>query len=1564
MNITRNFFSGRMNKAVDERLVPNGEYIDALNIRLGSSEGSDVGSVENTKGNVSLTTLSYDGVELSDNARTIGAYEDGANERLYWFVHDPTFSVGATGKLDMIVSYDVKNDVLIYHIVSIDDGGGVNTTLNFDPQYLITGVNLVDSLDEGLLFWTDDYNQPRFINIERNYPNPNASYIDQFSSESILVIKKPPMSSPDIQLIQTGNQENFMEERFICFAYRYRYEDGEYSATSQFTEPAFLPSAFAFEEESYLNEGMINSFNACEIQYNSGGPLVKQVELLFKEADSNTIKVIEKLDKADLGIPDNSTESYTFNNSKIFTVLSDSEILRLYDNVPRKAKAQTIMQNRLVYGNYVDGYDLVDSDGNKTKLDYIVDLESNEIDFEDINAYTEPATYGIDSSIPLGLTVPDSRIVLDLSNVAGNLTSGSQLSIAITVSHFAFTGDTPYPTGVTANVDINFEFVLPTDYPDVWSLATSQEFKDAIGTSLPSGTIKPVYHPTDPTSCDGFTFTDEFNCFIPQNLSGTPSVEKYDSGITNLGDGSGDFIIPSVPPPTNDFIKIVIPALKFVDDVVSPTYEAFEYYQITAIDASFTSSSANKSLHSNRNYELGIVYMDEFGRSSTALVSEYNTINVPCSGCDMQNKAIVTIPTSQRAPYWASKYKFVAKADRENYETIYSNFYVKDPETGSVYLYLQGENTRKVEDGDRLYVKADTNGPLSFCSDVTVLEKGAKASNFLGASTPSPSGVYIKLNPNSIAIEPVAGSYVTFGTKSNTASSANTYPIVNYQLGLLQSGGIFYDDVEIPAGSIIKMELRFSREGSGDGNNNCERRKYTLIKQFTASTDYNNFKDFFDSQNIGSTLNDGVEEVGGSGNCGVDNQYYSALDTIPWANSDGEVCQNKYKFYRDPVDNGLWLSVIGTRACGSSQKKISTLNVKIEIFRTGAAVIFETEPSDTLPDVFFENDLSFDIGPDGEHYGNVQDQDFGTNTPAIIDTNFFNCYVFGNGAESYKVRDSVVGKTFNLGNRVTSVSEQDYKEADRYSDLTYSGVYNDETNLNKLNEFNLGLLNFKPLEDSFGEISLIDGRETDILVLQEDKISYVLAGKNILTDSTGGSAITSVPEVLGTQIARIEEYGNSFNPESFAKWGKDKFFTDTKRGAVLKLSGSGQGESLTVISDLGMRSWFRDMFIEGADTQKLGGYDPYINEYVLSNNDISLPLDDECDDCGKERTKFNLGTKFGNDIYSFCINLGILIGDVELEWNIPSITAGAYIVIDAVYDGVTYSSGPVGTAGSLTIPKPSSSPTNVEVTAQIFIGSSPVAATASLDITVNCPASNEINVVEVVITDDVDAGKYIHSEYKYTSGSYVSPVSSDLVTFQTGSANPLVSRYNITTGYQGSGSIPVNGSTVTMISNKISFDNFDFDPSSNSFKWLRSSTLYNNNVTDIATLLSLASTATPILGAMPTYYSEFTMPSTSDDYLYLIWDLRTSTEAELCYSDVSVDDACCGCDNCVELCSQYEIISSGTGTVIQYTDCETGDILNVSAPEGTTNVCSRTIPIVIAGEINVNFVQCGCPERE
>jgi len=1469
-NITRNFIAGRMNKVVDERLIPDGEYIDALNIRMGSTENAEIGVIENTKGNIRLTSLRYiDGTPLSDSARCIGAIDDSANETLYWFIHDSNFPVGATGKLDMIVSFNVYTNILTYHVISIDDGGGVDTTLNFNPQYLITGVDIVDRL----LFFTDDYNPPRFINRTRNYADPVGN-IDQFSAESIMVIKKPPIESPAVQPIITANQENFMENRFLCFAYRYRYEDGEYSATSQFSEPAFIPRPFQFSINSFLNEGMTNIANTVIVTYNTGGPLVKGIDLLFKESAGNVIRVIEKLDKAELGLPDNTDLTFTFTNSKIFTVLPVSELLRLYDNVPRLAKAQTIMGNRLMYGNYVEGYNMVDENNNPVRLTYDANLVTELIDQSSLSDSTSSGSYNYDGP----QTIPNAIVNIDLTGV--DLVQGAAITLEVRISHQAFSGDTPFPTEQTENVSVTFSFVLPTNYASVYALATSIEFQEAVGTIA---NIKPVYDPVNPTSCDGTTFTDLINCAIPNNLD---ALIKFASGIS-----AGSQPIGIITSPSSQQIGFQFTAMRFVDNTTTPTFDVFEYYSVVFAEAFYQKINSPQSLHSNRGYEIGIVYMDEFNRASTALVSPRNTVYVPCSASDTKNSIQVVIPTSQRAPYWATRYKFVIKPDEENYETIYCSIFFLDPLSNNAYFLLEGENAKKIEQGDRLIVKADTSGPTGSCVYATVLEKESKQAGFIevpsqldpSVNIPVPSGVYMKINPNSFSVVQDELAIIAPGNVQVDQDSGGDCALASYPMNRFDTATSSWVDYTVPAGSRIKLSFKFRREGTGDGNNSCEKRNYTLEKTLIASNNYSNMKDWWDGDNVELVLNDGIQDIGG-GQCDAGNEYISTL-----AANAGDIpcdlCTNYYRFFRDS-NNKLSLLVSGTISCTglfSKLKRRSTVIVNIEVFRAETTLIFETEPSDALPDVFFENNMSFGIDAAGNHLGNVQDQDIALGLPGIVDTEFFNCFAFGNGAESYKILDSIAGRPFNLGNRVTSVAAQDYKEADRFADITYSGIYNDESNVNKLNEFNLGLLNYKALEDSFGPIYRLDGRETDVLTLQEDKISYVLAGKNLLSDAAAGGAITSVPEVLGTQIARVEKYGISFNPESYVQWGYDRYFTDVKRGSVIQLKGAAyNNDQLKVVSEIGMRTWFRDNFIETFTNQKLGGFDPYMGEYVLCTNDQQLPQPDECLACGVSQT-FSLAP---TDEVNYCVDLGPVVGETTLDYSVPAGNTGIFQII-AVYNGVIYNTGASTASGSLVIDKslPNTTVLDIQV---IAVG------TVELTINVRCPFSEFMTIVNVCATSNPEDGLFIHNEYNYTSDDFVSPTQSSLITFGSSPDSPVVSQYQLLTGLPGTGGFPPAGSVMRMASNKFGFDDFVFDPSSDNFKFLRSNTLYGNTPADIAALLEEATTIPTISGSGNYFYSDFTVPTTGQ-YLYMIWDYRQALPLTLCYSSESESDACCNC---------------------------------------------------------------------
>lgn len=51
------FLKSKMNKDLDDRLLPSGEYRDARNVAVSKSEGEDVGALENVLGNTKIATV-------------------------------------------------------------------------------------------------------------------------------------------------------------------------------------------------------------------------------------------------------------------------------------------------------------------------------------------------------------------------------------------------------------------------------------------------------------------------------------------------------------------------------------------------------------------------------------------------------------------------------------------------------------------------------------------------------------------------------------------------------------------------------------------------------------------------------------------------------------------------------------------------------------------------------------------------------------------------------------------------------------------------------------------------------------------------------------------------------------------------------------------------------------------------------------------------------------------------------------------------------------------------------------------------------------------------------------------------------------------------------------------------------------------------------------------------------------------------------------------------------------------------------------------------------------------
>ena len=478
------FNQGKMNKDLDERLVPKGEYRHALNIQVSSSEGSDVGTVQNILGNSKISSF------IGLNPVCVGAIADEKTNALYWFVK--------TQYYDTILEY--KNKSLSFVLVDIK-----KNVLKFTGN-IITGINIIDNL----LFFTDNFNEPKKINIDlcklgtdpAGYihtkivvPKRNISITDSIDirEEHITVIKKSPKQALTLKTLNsetvtaqkqfafvkdngvdtysvgeifileevTLNSENkfkigdtllflpstsvdslpesfsfsvevvgdlsgkprlslvpypvntyslkvlsvaedvsasnllyniqtseprqkFFEDKFVRFSYRYKYQDGEYSCYAPFSSIAFQPSSLGFDynTKKAYNTAMENTLVKLTLENFVEGDILEnvvEVELLYKESNSPLIYSVDKITKTDPTVTQYSEDGVLYNSNYwdankyeiksdlIYAVLPENQLLRPFDNVPRKALSQEITGNRLVYGNYEQNYDIKDASENYYK---------------------------------------------------------------------------------------------------------------------------------------------------------------------------------------------------------------------------------------------------------------------------------------------------------------------------------------------------------------------------------------------------------------------------------------------------------------------------------------------------------------------------------------------------------------------------------------------------------------------------------------------------------------------------------------------------------------------------------------------------------------------------------------------------------------------------------------------------------------------------------------------------------------------------------------------------------------------------------------------------------------------------------------------------------------------------------------------------------------------------------------------------------------------------------------------------------------------------------------------
>jgi hypothetical protein len=167
--VKNTFLQSKMNKDMDGRILPNGQYRDGRNIQISRSEGDDVGALENVLGNGLLTTFGL----TNENLEIIGHLMVDTIDTIFLFLTDYYDSSAnqldnnIAGQTTAYVGNIVECYIVSYNVTTQTPKILVEGNfLNFSKSHPVTGVNLI----EDLLFWTDNRNQPRKININLAEP--------------------------------------------------------------------------------------------------------------------------------------------------------------------------------------------------------------------------------------------------------------------------------------------------------------------------------------------------------------------------------------------------------------------------------------------------------------------------------------------------------------------------------------------------------------------------------------------------------------------------------------------------------------------------------------------------------------------------------------------------------------------------------------------------------------------------------------------------------------------------------------------------------------------------------------------------------------------------------------------------------------------------------------------------------------------------------------------------------------------------------------------------------------------------------------------------------------------------------------------------------------------------------------------------------------------------------------------------------------------------------------------------------------------------------------------------
>ena len=1192
-----------MNKDLDERLLPQGEYRDALDIDVSYSEGSDVGTLQNILGNTQLDSISLSG------AACVGSVTDTENSKIYWFITSST--------KDIIAEFNGSS----VKPILVDVHNGSNKKLNFstNKDNFITGVNVLDEV----LYFTDNLNEPKQVDINywrtKSNNNFNASTAD-LSEDRITVIKKAPVAGPRFHELEPslrggngtigGNvvqvslnlSSQDIGDTVNIYDSQYKASDGTSSIAPNWQVNDVVEFKNSFTDDFGIDrEAVVRmkmTVNGTTSTPDSWEVLTKTSEI--KNANVFYTTVLEEEEALfQLKFP-RFAYRYKYTNGQYSKMSPFGQVAFIPGDYNYSAKegfntgmVNTVRKLTLRWFTDVAFGTLSNNLVTPATNNYAADVEEVEILYKDS---VSPNIYIVDGikkdsngKFPNLFEVKDEQIFKVIE-------SNQLLRSFDSVPRKAKSQEIVGNRIVYGNYLHNFNF---TSNP-TFNVSTIN-YIDGFGQnkSIKSGRTYQI----------GITFQDEYGRETP--------VFTDNSGIIKI-------------PYRNAELK-----QKFrVNTTVTPPTEAthFKYY-IKEVSNPYHNIAASNIYEET---DTGHLYLS-FPSSEVNKVSENDILIFKKGSANLpykldNNKFKVLSKLSDPPDFLANKEEVTYATDYLTFGQGYASANeqtIKKPGITPV----PGHNTIFLAEAGRLIDDSSPNEVDSvFVANINV---GSEI-RFRRSGTTLKSDIYkvkaLAFDPDGdrevqIDFETQFGDDVNviYDTLSNTSGYAATIERVERKsdLGNPEYDGKFFiklnSDPQLKQGLLesidestlntiathpeINMTEKFVADSdlreyfiSHKAANGGSLGQITTISQETLGTaipsgfhlvlvtenNYGANRDKYASEPFGQGLV--------KGNFLRFSQFSSQTNTNFKIDEvqTGFLPSSNQKFYAikltSPLDNGL--STI------SSSHSPITIDVRAFTIDKSATFsnppVFEIEPEDGVLDIYYEDFQAFPIAQLGSSYN--QDLDFS------------NCFTFGNGVESDRIRDDFNAPTLGKGVRVSTVFEDNYQEERLKTGLIYSGIYNSKSGINRLNQFIIGEKITKDLNPEYGSIQLLHTRDTDIVAFCENNLVKIFANKDAVFNADGNPNLIATNRVLGQAVIppTFGAYGISKNPESFAAHTYRAYFTDKNRGKVLRLSIDG----VTEISAYGMKDYFKDK-LSVNEGLIVGSFDENKNLYNITFTDDS-----------------------------------------------------------------------------------------------------------------------------------------------------------------------------------------------------------------------------------------------------------------------------------------------------------------------------------------------------------------------